>query len=123
MLENPSLMKQMMETNSAASPTKAQKKNSAEQHSVEIGDHKAGSSGNKKNHDSGEKRIYLEEFEKKQEEMEIEKENLKKLAESEKERAEALKLEMQSKLEQMQKELIKGGDALMAKEKEKEHEK
>lgn len=30
---------------------------------------------------------------------------------------------MEKKLEQMQKELLKGGDALLIKEKEKEHEK
>jgi hypothetical protein len=34
-----------------------------------------------------------------------------------------MKHEMQTRLEQMQKELIKGGDALIIKVKEKEHEK
>lgn len=119
MLENPAMMKQMMESTTASSPTKA----SIKKHSAEQSNGNVQGQGNEKSFDSGEKKIYLEEFEKKQVEMEKEKENLKKLAETEKERAESLKYEMQSKLEQMQKELIKGGDALKEKEKEKEHEK
>jgi len=67
--------------------------------------------------------MHVEELEKKKEEFEKEKENLYKLAESEKIKSENLKHEMQSRLETMQKELIKGGDALKEKEKEKEHEK
>lgn len=44
------------------------------------------------------------------------------MVESEREKAEKLKLEMSSKLEKMEHELIKGGEALEKAEKEKEKE-
>jgi len=113
MLKNPQMMAEYM-GNASASPVKTGKKNSVDKTTPEI---------NSKKHDSGEKKIYIEEFEKKQVQMEKEKENLKKQAENERERAESLKEEMMKKLESMQKELIKGGDALQQKEKEKENEK
>lgn len=119
MLENPQAMKNLM-ASPMASPNKAQKKKNSDTSNNEQS-RKLSDSGDK--HFSGEKKIYIEEFERKKEEIEKEKEDLKQLAESEKEKAELVKNEMEKKLEQMQKELIKGGDALLLKEKEKEHDK
>lgn len=120
MLENPQAMKNLM-TSPMASPNKPQKKKNSDTSNLEYNNRKLSDSGDK--HFSGEKKIQIEEFERKKEEIEKEKEDLKQLAESEKEKAEVLKNEMEKKLEQMQKELIKGGDALLLKEKEKEHDK
>lgn len=121
MLENPQAMKNLM-TSPMTSPNKPHKKKNSDTSNLDYNNNrKLSDSGDK--HFSGEKKIYIEEFERKKEEIEKEKEDLKQLAESEKEKAEILKNEMEKKLEQMQKELIKGGDALLLKEKEKEHDK
>lgn len=55
MLKNPQMMAEYM-GNASASPVKTGKKNSVDKTTPEI---------NSKKHDSGEKKIYIEEFEKK----------------------------------------------------------